>query len=318
MTALGVMLLGGQLVTWLNQPALKSLLWLLPVGVLLSGMYQSFSYWAVRRRRFDLLAQTKFRQSIFGVATNLATAPLGTIGLLLGHIVSQCAGFLQIFSQQKLELQRWPLKPFILIRAFVRYSSFGIYSSQASLVNAIGNQAPNLIFAAVFGTQQLGQLSLAQRLLLVPASLISNSVGQVFLGDAANAYRDGRLPLLVRTASRKLFLYGFLITSLACFALAPLMPLIFGKSWAPTQLIIPILTPLVLGQLCISPLSMAFIAAQANKCEFFAQVILASLRLFPLILCVFIGLEFKSTLIVYSLTSFAGYCFYGFLLMRSI
>ena len=99
LTALGVVLLGNQLVSLLQQPALKSLLWLLPVGVLLTGVYQPLSYWAIRRKQFGLLAQTKFRQSIFGVATNLALAPLGTIGLLLGQIVSQSAGFVTILRK---------------------------------------------------------------------------------------------------------------------------------------------------------------------------------------------------------------------------
>ncbi len=318
LTALGVLLLGDQLVGWLKEPAIKPLLWLLPVGVLLSGVYQPLSYWAIRRKQFGLLAQTKFRQSIFGVATNLAAAPLGTIGLLLGQIVSQSAGFVAILCQSAALLLRPAITPAVLGRTLRRYSHFGIYSSPAGLINTIGNQLPILIFASAFGAVQLGQLALAQRLLLLPAVLIGSSVGQVFLSQAAERYRAGTLPALMRQASLKLLLYGLAMAAVASLGLAPLMPVIFGAQWEPTQSIIPILIPLFLGQLTISPLSMALIASQANKADMLAQLCLTIVRLFSLFVGLSLGFGFEKALAVYSLSCFTGYCVYGLILFRSV
>jgi O-antigen/teichoic acid export membrane protein len=318
LTALGVLLLGDQLVAWLNEPALKPLLWLLPVGVLLSGVYQPLSYWAIRRKQFGLLAQTKFRQSIFGVATNLAAAPLGTIGLLLGQIVSQSVGFVAILRQSAALLLRPAITPAVLVRTLRRYSHFGIYSSPAGLINTIGNQVPTLIFASAFGAAQLGQLALAQRLLLLPAGLIGSSVGQVFLSQAADRYRAGTLPELIRKTSRKLLLYGLAAATVACLGLAPLMPVIFGAQWEPTRSIIPILIPLFLGQLTISPLSMALIASQANKADMLAQLCLAMVRIFSLFAGLLLGFGFEKTLTGYSLSCLVGYCIYGLILLKSV
>jgi O-antigen/teichoic acid export membrane protein len=317
LTALGVLLLGDQLVAWLNEPALKPLLWLLPVGVLLSGVYQPLSYWAIRRKQFGLLAQTKFRQSIFGVATNLAAAPLGTIGLLLGQIVSQSAGFVAILRQSAALLLRPKMTPELLGQKLKRYSHFGIYSSPAGLINTIGNQLPMLIFAAAFGAAQLGQLALSQRLLLLPAGLIGSSVGQVFLSKAADRYRAGMLPALIRQASRKLLLYGLAVASLASLALAPMMPVIFGEQWEPTRSIIPILTPLFLGQLVVSPLSMAFMASQSNKIELLAQLCLMLSRLIPLFLAIYLDYSFWGALVAYSSACLVGYLSYGAFLFYS-
>ena len=320
LTALGVALLGNQLVSWLHQPALKPLLWLLPVGVLLTGMYQPLSYWAIRRKQFGLLAQTKFRQSIFGVATNLAAAPLGTIGLLLGQIVSQSAGFVAILRQSAAVLLRGPrTAPADLLKTLQGYSHFGIYSSPAGLINTIGNQVPNLIFASAFGAAQLGQLALAQRLLLLPAGLIGSSVGQVFLGQAADRYRAGTLPALISKASQKLLAYGLVIAVGASVIVAPLMPAIFGVEWAPTRWMIPLLTPLFLGQLIVSPLSMAFVAAEKTKLAFYSQALLAIVRLTPLIIATSVWRQsFNVTLFVYSFSALMGYLSYLFVLQSSI
>ncbi len=309
LTALGVLLLGDQLVIWLNEPALKPLLWLLPVGVSLSGVYQPLSYWAIRRKQFGLLAQTKFRQSIFGVATNLAAAPLGTIGLLLGQIVSQSAGFIAILHQSAGLLLRPCVTRAMLNKTLKCYSHFGIYDSPAGLINTIGNQVPNLIFASAFGAAQLGQLALAQRLLLLPVGLIANSVGQVFLSQVAERYRAGTLQQLVRQASLKLLLYGLVAASVVLLFLVPLMPLLFGQEWEPTKRIIPLLIPLFLGQLVVSPLSNAFTGSQKMRMGLMFQSLLMTMRLLPLFLFAF-STSFDFVLAAYSLTAALGYLIY--------
>ncbi len=309
LTALGVLLLGDQLVAWLNEPALKQLLWLLPVGVLLSGVYQPLSYWAIRRKQFGLLAQTKFRQSIFGVATNLAASPLGTIGLLLGQIVSQSAGFVAILHQSAWFLLRPTVTPVMLKQTLNRYSHFGIYDSPAGLINAIGNQVPNLIFASAFGMVQLGQLALAQRLLLLPAGLIASSVGQVFLSQVAEQYRAGSLQQLVRRASRRLLLYGLGAVIVVMFVMAPLIPLLFGQEWEPTKRIMALLIPAFLGQLVVSPLSNAFTGSQKMRMGLIFQFTLMAIRLAPLFLFSF-STSFYFTLTAYSLATALGYAVY--------
>lgn len=319
LTAMGVALLGNQLVGWLHQPVLKPLLWLLPVGVLLTGVYQPLSYWAIRRKQFGLLAQTKFRQSIFGVVTNLAAAPLGTIGLLLGQIVSQSAGFVAILGESlKVLLRGSKIAPAVLFKTLRRYVHFGIYSSPSGLINVIGNQVPNLIFASSFGAAQLGQLALAQRLLLLPAGLIGASVGQVFLSKAADRYRAGSLQVLMSQAIKRLLAYGLIMSLSISLLIAPIVPFLFGPEWNSTRWIIPLLTPLFLGQIAISPVSMSFIAAQLNVNEMFTQLGLAGIRVGALLASVYAGLSFQISIIVYSVACLAGYSLYGFVLVRSI
>lgn len=317
LTALGVVLLGDQLVSWLRQPALKPLLWLLPVGVLLSGIYLPLSYWAIRRKQFGLLAKTQFRQSLLGIATNLAAAPLGTIGLLLGQIVSQSSGCLAIMRLSFVDLWNCPnASPDGLFKALRRYGHFGIYSSPAGLINTIGNQLPNLIFASAFGAAQLGQLALAQRLILLPAGLISSSVAQVFLSQAAERYRAGTLPALMRQAGKKLLIYGVTTALLISFFVAPLMPLLFGYEWQPTRWIIPLLIPLYLGQLVMSPLSMAFVVSELNTNDMVAQIGLALIRVGVLMACIRVGFSFQHVIFSYSIACFAGYALYGLMLRQ--
>jgi len=318
LTALGVLLLGDQLVAWLNEPELQPLLWLLPLGVLLSGVYQPLSYWAIRRKQFGLLAQTKFRQSIFGVAMNLAAAPLGTIGLLLGQIVSQSAGFVSIMRQSAALLLQPDVTHALLSQKLRQFSHFGIYSSPAGLFNIAGSQIPIIILASTFGAQSVGQLALAQKVMLLPAGLVGTSISQVFLAKARESLRKGALLPLVERASLKLFMYGLAI-SIPVAILAPrFMLIIFGREWDQAGKIISILIPLFLGQISVSPVSMAFIVGEGARIELLSQILQALSRILPLLAFVFMGHNFLQVLLAYSLGSLAGYIFYYMLLKKSI
>jgi len=312
LTTVGVALLGNRLVDWLQQPALRYLLWMLPVGVLLTGLYQPLSYWAIRQQQFSLLAQTKLSQSSFNLITNILAAPLGTIGLLMGQIVSQSVGVAAILRQSSRVLWRGPKDSRVVLWKLLRqYSHFGLYSSPAGLINTIGNQVPNLIFASAFGMAELGQLALAQRLLLLPASLIGSAVSQVFLSKASKFFRAGKLPALLKMSYKKLFVYGVLSCSCIFFVVTPLVPLMFGGEWAQLGWIIPSLLPLFLGQLVVSPVSMALIISQQNMIDMLAQAGLVFIRVFPLIGALTFHVSFPSAVLSYSLGCFAGYVFYG-------
>jgi O-antigen/teichoic acid export membrane protein len=319
LTALGVGLLGNNLVSWLHQPSLKPLLWLLPVGVLLTGIYQPLTYWTIRNKQFGLLAQAKFSQNFLGVATNLVAAPLGTIGLLLGQIVMQSAGLVTILQKSITIFSRGPnLFCAGYLKTLKRYSHFAIYSSPAGLVNMAGNQLPYLIFASAFGPEDLGQLAIAQRLLLLPAGLIGDSVSQVFLGKASECIRFGTLNRLVKTTGIKLLACGLLISLVMSIVVAPFATYILGNQWEAVKRIIPLLTPLLVGQLTVSTLSMAFIAAENNRLELFAQVGQASLRLGVLAGVIIAGQSFESSVLVFSGGSLLGYLFYGGVLLVSL
>lgn len=319
LTALGVALLGGQLVGWLQQPQLKPLLWFLPLGVLLNGIYQPLSYWAIRRRQFGLLARSKFSQSIFGVMTSLAIAPLGNIGLILGQIVSQGSAFIPLLRRSVAMLGRDEKDmPGALLKKLRQYSHFAAYSSPAGVVNMIGIELPTLVFASAFGAANVGELAIAQRLVLLPVGIVGSSVSQVFLAQASCHWRLGSLGPFVRKAGLMLLAMGIFLSLSMTLVVAPAALFILGKQWVNVSHIIPMLSPLLIGQLTISTLSMAFIVSENNQLELLSQFAQAILRLGILIAAVLAGLGFEISVLAFSAGSFLGYACYGFILHVSL
>lgn len=228
---------GNQIVTWANVPGLKPYLWLIPLGMLGAGTYQILNYWAVRKRDFPRIARTRLSRGLARAAIQVGVgfAHSGPLGLLLGHLAGETAG------SASLGLAAWrkdraPFKAVNLQgvrRAGKRYRRFPLFSSWANLLDALGLQVPQLLFAAFYGAEVAGWFALGQRVIAAPLNIVVDAVAQVYFGEAA------RLPKDELTATRRLFLKltgrlalaGGLPVALIC-SLAPwFFTFIFGSNW---------------------------------------------------------------------------------------
>ncbi len=311
LTALGVLLFGDQLVAWLNEPALNPLLWLLPVGVLLTGVHQPLSYWAIRRKQFGFLSQIKFREGIYCVAIQLAAAPLGTIGLLLGQIVFQSAGAVAIFRNSSAELLRClPSLPTFLLRTFRRFSHFGIYSSPAGIVNILANSAPILLFTSLYGSFHVGQLLVAKTILFAPASLVSSTVGKVFLQKVSEASRYSMAQSIFMNATKKLLLI-LCPTILLLAALNYLFSgFIFGRNWDQVGVISLLLVPMTLSQAVVSSTGQILFALGKTRLQLSAQIIFATVSLLPFAFFGIYSFPFWLAVLSWSVSNSLGYAIF--------
>ena len=333
LTALGVALLGNQLVGWLQQPALKPLLWLLPVGVLLSGVYQPLSYWAIRRKQFGLLAQTKLRQSIVGTATNLAAAPLGAFGLLFGYVLSQSLGAVSIFRNlpnpfsTSLQVSdaasgqaedRFAFSPVSnSCRVASRFREFSFFSISSGMVIASASQLPVLLLSSAYGPDLVGGMALINKVSLTPLLLISTSVGQVLRGSARDDLRSGILLKKINKLTLRLLGACFLVLIPWCLFLYIATPLLLGEKWISQRYLIPLLLPAMFGQIIVSPLTVSFGVAGRMKEGLVANMARALIAMGALLTCIFImRLDSVGTVAIVSTATALGYFVYLMLMRR--
>jgi len=229
--------LGGQIVTWANVPGLKPYLWLIPLGMFGAGTYQILNYWAVRKRDFPRIAQTRLSRGVARAALQVGVgfAHSGPLGLLLGQLAGETAG------STSLGLAAWrkdraPFKAISLqgIRlAGARYKRFPLFSSWADLLDALGLQVPQILFAAFYGAEVAGWFALGQRVIAAPLNIVVDSVAQVYFGEAALLPKNDVMAMrrLFLRLTARLALVGGLPIAMIC-ALAPwFFPIIFGPDW---------------------------------------------------------------------------------------
>ena len=259
LVGLGVELVGERIVQWVHFPALEPYLWFLPVGVLLVGSYQVFTYWAVRRRAFYLVSRTKFNQGLMStfVQISLGLWGSGKFGLLLGHIFGQAAGVttLATLAGRESGSSLQSIRPANVWKVAKRYMKFPIISSFSGLMNVVGLRMPTLMLAVFYGAHVAGWFSLGQRIIGIPMTLIGSAVGQVYLAEVSKLVREGPEVIkrhLVRT-SRRLLLIGIGPMVIIVVGGPALFAWIFGSQWEEVGLYIRLLSITLLLQLSIAP-----------------------------------------------------------------
>lgn len=308
LTGVLVLLMGSAIAAALGVPTLAGYLWLLPVGVLLTGFYSVFNYWAVRTKRFTTIAGTKLRQAVATLAIQLAAFKLGGIALLLGQVAGQGVGTTTLgipaLKSAGFKQVSWAG----VKKAAGRYKRFPIFGTSASFLNISGTQLPPVVFAALFGASAAGLYSIANRILTLPMSLVGQAISQVFLSHGSAKNREGALgrqvdkvlSILIQVAMPPLI---FLV------AFGPaIFEFVFGSEWRVAGEFARWMAPWLFIQFCMSPLTV-FIILERQDLSLLMQISLFTLRAFAVVLG-YVANDLMTMLIYFSMASALGYAIF--------
>jgi len=260
LVGLGVWLFTDQIIGWVNAPALRPYLWLLPVGTGMVGTYQIFNYWAVRKRAFRRIARTKINQGLGSIVTQIGLGLLkvGPIGLLSGQIVGQAAGTTTLaalaWKQDGKALKA--IRPSGLFRMAIRYKRFPLFSSWSGVLNTLSVQVPTLMLSFFFGSAITGLYALSHRVMGLPLHLVGQAIAQVFFPTAVEAHQKNSIATITDAIFKRLVLIGVPVFLLIGLAAPELFAIIFGREWREAGIYAQWLTPWIFLVFVSSPLSM--------------------------------------------------------------
>lgn len=266
-------------------------LWLLPAGVFLTAAYAVFQYWATRKKAFIRVARTRVEQAVGGVGTQLITGWMGfgTIGLILGQIVNNGAGFLGLarraYSEDRALLAG---VKFVEMKSVAReYDRFPKYSVLESLSNISAVQVPLILIGSFAASSEVGYLMLGMRLMQAPVGLIGSSISQVFFVQAVDSNRNGSLhnllnktlSALLRTGVGPLIFSGIVAPSIC----GP----IFGDGWGRAGELVAWMTPWFVFQFLAQPVSMVLHVTSNQRSALLLQFLGLLLRVGSVLIPIF-------------------------------
>lgn len=309
LTGLLVAFLGQPIAHTLGVPQLADYLWLLPVGVLLNGVYNVFNYWSIRTKQFTTIASTKLRQAIVTIAIQLTAFKLGGIALLVGQIAGQGVGTTSLARPALAKPEFKQVSSGGIKQVAIRYQRFPKFSTWASLVNTAGHQLPPILFATFFTVGAAGLYALAHRILTLPATLIGGAIGDVFFSHAADAHRENRLGEIYLKLQDTLIQIGLPPAMILVVAGPDLFALVFGEAWREAGVFSQWLAVSIFAGFVVSPLSQIFIVLEKQQTGLILQTVLFTARL----IAISIGIWQESLLLtvaLFSLASLLGYFLY--------
>lgn len=271
---------GAEALRALNFDALVPHMWLLPVALTFVALNDVFTYWAIRLSAFGVVTRTTVARGIAGLTTQLAGAPLGAQGLLLGNVAGAVAGSFTLASaglrsQRGARLRR----PIIgeVRRLASRYRRFPLFSAPAGLFNTLGVQLPPLLFVSLFSPTAAGQYVLAHRVLSLPMGLLGKALADVFLSRAAEARRTDSLGPLV-TAIHSALARTAMPAAIGLMLVGPpLFGVVFGPDWEVAGQLARWMAPWIYLVFVTSPLSSLFtvLEKQVQGAAFQATLLIA-------------------------------------------
>jgi len=260
--AMTVWAFGDALIAAVNQPGLRPYLWMLPLGIWLSGAYSAIQFWSTRKKRFPAIAKTRMSQTLGSVLTQIGfgvTGVMGVAGLLVGQLISLGAGLLGLgrFAWRNDESARNAIHRSGMKQVLKTYGHYPKYSTFEALANNAAIQLPIVIIGAVALGPEAGYLLLAMKAAAIPMGLIGGSISQVYLSQAPLEQREGRLAIFTLSILDRLIKIGVGPLIFIGIASPTLIPLVFGKDWERAGVMIAWMTPWFVMQFLVSPISMA-------------------------------------------------------------
>jgi len=232
--------------------------WLFCLAFFLISLYQILTFWALRSKDYVTITRTRISQSISGSITKIILGLLafGSFGLICGEIIGRMVGIgtlgRRILPKMWVTLHDLDTKK---VRALAyQYRKFPIFSMPSSFINEISLQVPTLFMSGIFGFEVVGLYALTYSMLVLPVSLVANSMAQVFIGESSDLFRhrpEELLPLYQKT-TKKLFLFGAPIIFTGAIISPIVFPLIFGSAWKDAGLFSLPLSMMIISNFVVS------------------------------------------------------------------
>lgn len=270
---------------------------------------------ATRKSNFKDISKIKILQaiSIAFLSTTFGLSALIENGLIWALVVGNIIGALLFkFKQKKGELIAWEQ----IIAFFKRHKNFALYSLPAELINTGASRYPLLIAPVMFGAEAAGYLTLAYRLVGLPARFISNAVAQVFFQHTSMSVRNTQ-------NCRQLFLItsgALLIISLVGFGSLfmisdSVFETVLGTKWKNIGEYIRILIPLFAINFIVSPQSSLIYVAEKQDLDLLWQISYFSCILMGSLICWWFFETIESVLLTIVLVGSIAYLVYFWLIL---
>jgi O-antigen/teichoic acid export membrane protein len=265
-----VFMFNEQIASFLGDESIRIWLYFVPVSIFLTGIFQNMNYWLNRHKYYKSISKSRIVQSGVTSSTQLLMGLAGQLssGLILGRVFGQLVSTAIIVKsflskRKKILLKRKKVKMIALAK---RYKKFPLYESWANLLNTSSTEVPVILISSLFSVGITGFYILANRMLLLPMTLIGSSIGQVFFQEASKIKSNtDELRSLTFSIYKKLVMIGTFPISVVIIYGDVIFAFVFGEAWKVSGEFAQVLGVWILFVFISSPLSNILIVLEKQK-----------------------------------------------------
>jgi len=299
---------------FLKNDKLSLFLWLTPITVLFTGLYQTLNYWTLRNKRFGLISISRIVQTTINSGGNILFGFLkwGSKGLIIAFIIGQFASlfsFLGKFFRSDKRTTKLINKKEIKEMAS-HYSDFPKINSLHAFTDIFRQTIVIFLLSYFFTPDDVGYYSRTFRLLIAPILLIGSSLGQVFFQRASSEYAQGKNIREFVLKNLKMMLWVAIPFLIIIFTMAPqIFEWFLGKGWEQAGYFARYISLWLAMIILINPISTIPIIVGKQKEYFLLSLLSNSLIVLSVWIGGFFFKDIKISLILISTTMFIYFSF---------
>ena len=230
---------------------------IIPVSIFLISVNQSIITWFNRYKKYNIISvQNILKSSSNSLSSILMGIQSISLGLVFGHIISlfliSIWNIYKIFKEVDFNLIN--LK--IMTKNFKKYIDFLKFSTLSNLFNSFSSIGMTTIIIVFFGPEIAGLYFLAEKIISIPISFITNAISQVYFEKASKLFYSDKKALLLLTnqiqITTLLILFPFL---LLISVFGENIFSILGDKWSESGLMIKYFSAFILLKNIYSPIS---------------------------------------------------------------
>jgi len=282
--------------------AMREALWTVPIAALLGALALPLTYLRIRQGDFRTYGMSRMArlmsqgsaQIVFGFAG------MTRLGLSLGYAVGPGVALLFLLRGTGRELRRLTEVGRRQIGDYLReHWRYPLYMMPAAVLFEAVQFLPAVLLAAIFSPTAAGFFALSQRVLGLPVRFLSQSAGQVLLGEASEASR-GELSRRVRVIVRQFFFLGILIILPMVLIGSGGWEFLFGERWGRAWTFVFALSPMYLLRFVTETISNMFIITNTQHFRFTSSIALFAITLLSFIMAPYFDFGPLASVVIYS------------------
>jgi lipopolysaccharide exporter len=229
------------IVRFYHEPRLPDLLYLSAVICLITPFGQQFEVIFQKELKFNQLAEIEIATVIVNsmVAIVLAYLGFGVFSLIWGQLAGNSGKVIMLVSAG---WRDWRPGFHFAKRDLRGYLSFGLYQMGERAINYLNTNLDYILIGSMLGAQSLGYYTLAYSLIIKPSAMINPVITKVAFPVFSRIHNEpDRLKKGYLKVLQLLSTVNFPIMAGLAAVASVAVPVIFGKQWLPSIILIQIL-----------------------------------------------------------------------------
>lgn len=279
-------------------------------GAILISVYETLTFYSVRKSEFKVISITQLQQSVIGGGIKVLGGLLGTgsFGLIFGSGFQQGFGIIYMLKRYDLFIgglgkffNKGMLINYSLLRKYNEYPRFRLPSRT---VLAISQALPIIYFTKEYGSESVGFLGLAMSMISIPATMVIGNVRKVYYGEISKISLSESHKIMSLTSSIILKMLGMAVvfSSLLFFFAEQLFSIVFGQNWMEAGTYSKVLSLQVAANFFTGPIIDAFNVFGKVKYYFYFNLFKLALTLSMLTFSFLFSLSEIETLLYLSIS----------------